>query len=141
MYCEFRTGIRVRKFPEQIEERDRPIAERMLQAKCVLDQLRRIQPDVTIRPLHQSKHFGEIPLFPARVVDFIRVGGREPCTVPSKVFRHLGFDTDNAVRTLQQNVEVRGIATEAGVAFPLEPQSVETWIPRKRNIIELPPKG
>jgi len=56
------------------------------------------------------------------------------------VFRQFGFDAGNAVWTRQKDIEVRRCASEAGEAFPLEPQRTEMGTARKRQVIEPPSK-
>jgi len=73
----FGTGIRVCGLPIQVKQAHRLIPKGARQPECMLDQLRCVQPDVTVRRIDQAQHLTEISLFAPLIADLFGIGGGE----------------------------------------------------------------
>jgi hypothetical protein len=102
------------------------VAEGPRQPEGVLDQLRSIQPDVAVGPVHQAQHLAAVSLVAPLVADLLGVGNRELGAVCGKVFRQLGLNTNNVAGPDDQNVQVRrATASQVSRAPPFERERLE----------------
>lgn len=111
---EFRTGIRVRGLPIKVKQGHASISKAARQSERVLDQLRRVQPDVAVRSVDKAEHLAEISLFAPIVADLLCISGGKRGSVPRKKLGQFGLDPDHFGRTRQKDIKIwRATAAKA----------------------------